>query len=289
MWKTRYASDPCMGYGILHEVVENGQEGLMVDRALFMEALRSVQEAAKASAGPMEREEIQGYFKGMELSPEQQEMVYQYILQPEGEGYPPEGAGAEPEEDGKRKPAGSRKRGGHSRHFQMYLNEVSKIPGLPEEGKMELYQRLLAGQREAVSEISTQWLKRIAEIAGEYGTARVLVEDLVQEGNMGLLLGLETVLGARGQGILDGGSRAIEQKLESFVREAMEQYRRETEGIDNSDHTILAKVNLIHEAQKVLAEDTGTIPALEELSEYTKIPVDEVRDIMALSSITSSK
>lgn len=63
----------------------------------------------------------------------------------------------------------------------------------------------------------------------------------------------------------------------------MEQYQRETEGIDSRDNTILAKVNLIHEAQKALAEDTGTIPALQELSEYTKIPVEEVRDIMALS------
>ena len=42
-------------------------------------------------------------------------------------------------------------------------------------------------------------------------------------------------------------------------------------------------LGIIHEAQKALAEDTGTIPALQELSEYTKIPVEEVRDIMALS------
>ena len=35
----------------------------MVDKALFMETLRSVQELAKASPEPMAREEIQGYFK----------------------------------------------------------------------------------------------------------------------------------------------------------------------------------------------------------------------------------
>lgn len=255
----------------------------MVDRALFMEALRSVQEIAKASAGPMAREEIKEYFKDMELSPEQQEMVYQYLVKAIREGCPAEGTGHTPAEDGAKKPAGGKK-AGYSRHFQMYLKEVSSIKGLPEGRKLELYQKLLAGERAAVSEISTQWLKRVAEIAGEYVTNRVLVEDLAQEGNMGLLLGLETMLGAKGKyGDLESGCCAIEQKLEFFVREAMEQYQRETEGIDSRDNTILAKVNLIHEAQKALAEDTGTIPALQELSEYTKIPVEEVRDIMALS------
>lgn len=254
----------------------------MVDRALFMEALRSVQEIAKASAGPMAREEIKEYFKDMELSPEQQEMVYQYIVNPIREGCPAEGMGHTHAEDGAKKPAGGKK-AGHSRHFQMYLKEVGSIKGLPEGRKLELYQKLLAGERAAVSEISTQWLKRVAEIAGEYVTNRVLVEDLAQEGNMGLLLGLETMLGKGKYGDLESGCSAIEQKLESFVREAMEQYQRETEGIDSRDNTFLAKVNLIHEAQKALAEDTGTIPALQELSEYTKIPVEEVRDIMALS------
>ena len=153
----------------------------MVDRALFMEALRSVQEIAKASAEPMAREEIKEYFKDMELSPEQQEMVYQYLVKAIREGCPAEGTGHTPAEDGAKKPAGGKK-AGYSRHFQMYLKEVSSIKGLPEGRKLELYQKLLAGERAAVSEISTQWLKRVAEIAGEYVTNRVLVEDLAQEG-----------------------------------------------------------------------------------------------------------
>ena len=47
----------------------------MVDRNIFMETLRSVQEIAKAAPEPMTREEIQDYFRDMELSSEQQEMI----------------------------------------------------------------------------------------------------------------------------------------------------------------------------------------------------------------------
>lgn len=262
-------------------------EGLMVDKTLFMETLRAVKEITKASPEPMTREEIQKFFKDMELSEEQQEMIYQYLQKPQEE---PEKE--EPEEQAKKvsgkngagKSTGSRKQSSHSQHFQMYLNEIKNIKELPEEAKMELYRGLLAGEKAAVSAISTQWLKKIADIAKSYVTSQVLVEDLVQEGNMGLLLGMEELLGAEEQQTDMGADVGVmEQKLESFVREAMERYRQETEGRNSGDHTILAKVNLVHEARKVLAEENGTIPALQELSDYTRIPVEEVRDIMALS------
>ena len=47
----------------------------MVDRITFMETLRSVQEIANLSQKPMSRKEIQSYFRDMELSGEQQEMI----------------------------------------------------------------------------------------------------------------------------------------------------------------------------------------------------------------------
>ncbi len=270
----------------------------MVDRALFMETLRAVQEIAKASPEPMGREEIQEFFKNMELSSEQQELIYQYFQKameplPERAGHSANGSeqiagktgksgrpSAEtenPESSGGRKTA-------HSKHYQMYLNEINKISDLSQEGKTELYQSLLDGEQSAVSAISAQWLKRITGIAKSYVTDRALVEDLVQEGNMGLLLGMEQLLGAGEQyRELALHSEAMERQLETYVREAMEEYRREMEGTDNGESAVLAKVNLLYEAQKVLAEENGTIPDIQELSEYTRIPADEVRDILALS------
>lgn len=293
----------------------------MVDKALFMETLRAVQEVAKASQEPMGREEIQEYFKDMELSPQQQEMIYQYFQEPmekpiseeAGQSYQQRGeagrsyqqreeagrpsqqrgearrsyqqrgeAGQSYQQTENNKSSGGRK--AHSRHYQMYLNEINHISQLSQEGKEELYRKLLEGDSSAVSVISTQWLKRITEMAGDYVTGRALVEDLVQEGNMGLLLGMEQLLGAGGQyRELALDSSAMERKLEGYVREAMEQYRQETEGTDSGENAILAKVNLLYEAQKVLAEENGTVPGMQELSDYTRIPVNEVRDIMALS------
>lgn len=254
----------------------------MVDKILFMETLRSVQEIAKASPEPMTREEIQEFFQDMELSSQQQEMIYEYLQKPKEEPKKEDTKEQRKKSSGKSIDGG--KKASHSQHFQTYLNEIKNLPEMSQEAKMELYQGLLAGEKATVSVISTQWLKRIADIAKSYVTSQVLVEDLVQEGNMGLLLGMEELLGARERyEEMATDVSSMEQKIESFVREAMEQYRQETEGRNSGDHTILAKVNLVHEARKVLAEENGTIPTLQELSDFTKISVEEVSDIIALS------
>lgn len=262
----------------------------MIDKTTFMETLRSVQDIAKTSENPLSREEIQSYFEGMELSLEQQEMIYQYLLQPDRE--PAEER--KEESQGKRKvdkTAGSKNKK-HSLPFQMYLREINGIPALSEEERQLLYQRLFAGEKEVISGISHQWLRKIAETAESYAGGKALLEDLVQEGSMGLLLGLEQLVKEQEESageikqkeIMSAGVETVEKRLELFVKEAMESFCQEMESADYNENTILAKVNLIHEAQKMMAEENGTIPTMQELSQYTRIPVEEIRDILSLAS-----
>lgn len=272
----------------------------MVDKITFMETLRSVQEIARTGAEPMTKEEIQSYFQDMDLTQEQQDMVYQYLSRPQEEAVKEQmentsGNGKEKDSLEEKRSKSKAEKGktagktfsksGHSQHFQMYLREIEGIAVLGEEEKLELYRKLLSGEKGVIAAISGQWLKRIIEMAEPYITDRVLLEDLVQEGNMGLLLGLEELPAGWREEDQDifSDCRRLEQRLESFVKEAMSQYRQEMDGTDSGENTILAKVNLVYEARKVLAEETGTIPTLEELSEYTRIPRKEIGDILALS------
>ncbi len=47
--------------------------------------------------------------------------------------------------------------------------------------------------------------------------------------------------------------------------------------------TILARVNLLHEATKALAEEYGRIATIEELSDFTHMSVEEIRMYVDLS------
>lgn len=275
----------------------------MVDKITFMDTLHSVQDIMKASPSPMAKEEIQAYFKDMDLSKEQQEMIYQFLQMPQEESMGNVDEWEEESADTKknsgadssfRANSSSRAKGKppqkqQNPHFQMYLKEISAIPALTEEQQNLLYRRLLAGEEAATEEISHQWLKKVIKIAREYVTPRVFLEDLVQEGNISLLVGLGQLRGKAAEyGIDEAGSlgsaqqKRVEKCLEEFIREGMEQYRRELEGEADSENTILAKVSLLHEARKALAEENGTDPTVEELCEYTRIPPQEIADILDL-------
>lgn len=54
----------------------------MIDRNTFLETLREVAAIASASDGPLSAEEIHRYFADMELSEEQEKLVYEYLKLP---------------------------------------------------------------------------------------------------------------------------------------------------------------------------------------------------------------
>lgn len=244
----------------------------MLDKIAFMETLHSVQEVARTSLTPLSKEEIQTYFKDMELTKEQEEMVYQYLLHPqeetvsESEDEPETENGAENGAEAER---------AVSARFQMYLDELGDIPMISKEQEALLYEKLAQGEEQAIAELSTQWLKHVVEIASSYKADELLLDDMVQEGNIGLLMGLQSLLGKE-----ESNPKKI---LEQFVREAIENYAEEESGEGEQENTILAKVSLVHEAKETLAKELGSEPSIRQLAEYTRISEEEISDIVSLA------
>lgn len=227
----------------------------MLDQNAFRETLHLVQEVAAALDHPMSREEVLYYFRDMELDEEQKELVYGFVCQPAG----------------KKAPA----RENSTAHFQMYMQEVSGISRLDQEQEQQLYQRLLAGDGDVIEAISRQWLSRIVTMAREYQSDRFCLDDLVQEGNMGLLMALHEYLGQR-------DTRELEKRLVEAVMDALEAFVGAESGCSQQEETILAKVSLLHEAKKFLMDQSGEEPTLEELADYTRLSLQEINDIMEL-------
>lgn len=248
----------------------------MLDKIAFMETLHSVQEVARTSLTPLSKEEIQTYFKDMELTKEQEEMVYQYLLHPQEETVSesedePE---AENEEENGTENGAEAERAVSAR-FQMYLDELGDIPVISKEQEALLYEKLAQGEEKAIAELSTQWLKQVVEIASSYKADELLLDDMVQEGNIGLLMGLQSLLGKE-----ESNPKKI---LEQFVREAIEKYAEEESGEGEQENSILAKVSLVHEAKETLGKELGSEPSIRQLAEYTRIPEEEIADIVSLA------
>lgn len=187
----------------------------MLDRNTFMETLRSVAEIRRTSTEPLSKEEILKYFEGMELTEEQTEMIYQYLL------LPPEVQTAEPEPEEEEEPQRIVEESEEENiYFKMYLEELEQIEEMSEEEMQAAYKKLLAGDTSVIEAISESWLRSIAELAIPYAAQGANLQDVIQEGNMGLLLKLYDLAGA-------GEVAAVDAILEGAVSAAMIAYTEE--------------------------------------------------------------
>lgn len=264
----------------------------MIDKNLFIETLHEVAELARTSGQPMTREEIRKYFGDMNLSAQQEEMVYGYMNLPQAteehiEGnmqeHVEENTGGKTQDYAEKEPKEGESAQGitaeklsDSAYYQMYLNEVKEKTVSTDTQQHVLYEKLADGNTEVAAQIMDNWLMRVIDFAKYYNPDSVNAQDLIQEGNMALWTALGQIPdGMRGED--------IENYLTEKVREAMENYIREVTGTFDRTQAVLGKAALLHEAQELLAKENGQEPSLRQLSEYTHIPAEEIRDILAIT------
>ncbi len=187
----------------------------MLDRNAFMETLRSVAEIQRTSTEPLSKEDILKYFDGMELTEEHLEMIYQYLQ------LPPEVQTAEPEPEEEEEPQQIVEEPEEENvYFKMYLEDLDAIEEMSAEEMQAAYDKLLAGDASVIGAISESWLRSIAQLAIPYAAQGANLQDVIQEGNMGLLIKLSELVGA-------GNVPAMDAVLEGAVSAAMIAYTEE--------------------------------------------------------------
>lgn len=272
----------------------------MIDQERFMEALAGLVDYAQATGGVLSKQEIEGSFEGMELSEKQKEMVYGYLLEkkirvqgmlmPEtGEGAQKEQNEEEGQEAGEEPRQAQRARQGQgmaeeagedtgedSRYLQMYLEELDGLAPVTEGERLALAMRLLAGEEKVFEELLNATLHEVVKIAKSYGGRGVYLEDLIQEGNIALMQVLKEMTGRKKQ----------EEPLayiHEYVKYRIASYIDEQSAGEDEEARIVAKLGLLHEAAKYMAKENGVLPNAKELADYTKLPVEEIEELVQLS------
>lgn len=253
----------------------------MLDRAVFMETLREVAEIAASAAQPLSREEILDYFRDMELDESQKELVFNYILTPHDETKPDdaddvqETAAQDISED-------SDKFMQNSLMFQMYLEEMQKLRKYSDVEMQNMYKRLCKGDSSVIPILSESWLETVYEMAKKHLSDKYSLEDVIQEGNIGLFIELDKICKEKRTCDVAGC-------LADAVEQAMKAYISEITGLENSENTIVGKVQLVNEARKYLMEQNSVEPSNVELAEFTRIPEGELADILNLAKKAQKK
>jgi RNA polymerase primary sigma factor len=279
----------------------------MNDKNKFQEMLKDILEVAKVQGNHLNIEEVKTLFGDMELNDTQYEQIFAYLAanQIKINGYLEKnfassisqyaeviGAGEQDESieteiseetqedtvdtEENEKPKDSSKQK-DSVYLAMYLEDLSGIKAVTPEEEQELFARIIKGDNLAKSRLIEGYLTNVVNIARNYINRGTLLEDLIQEGNIGLMSCMEDI-----------STVSDTNKIKEFILDNIKNYIEAAIGmeLDSSsfENRILDKIKFISEAAKDLSEDLGRDPDVFELSDKTKVSLEEIRDLLSMSA-----
>lgn len=165
-------------------------------------------------------------------------------------------------------------------YYEIYLEELEEIIPLMDGEEPELLAGLLNGDVTVKSRLIEGYLKTALELARGYEGRGLSLGDLVQEANVALALAAETYTGGN-------FSQYAQKQIEEALHQALEKQSLE----QKAEEEVAARVNVLQEVSRVLAEELGREATIEELAAKMKMTVEEIRDIMkvTLNALSVSK
>ncbi|MDD3337344.1 MAG: sigma-70 family RNA polymerase sigma factor [Lachnospiraceae bacterium] len=169
---------------------------------------------------------------------------------------------------------------GASDPVRLYLREIGMYPLLTKEKEMELAQRKNEGDKAAFDELINCNLRLVVSIAKKYTGRGLTFLDLIQEGNLGLIKGIEKYDVTKGFKVSTYVTWWIKQ---SITRSLADKSR-----IIRVPVHMVEEINKVVRAQKSLTLELGYEPNHKELAEHLQISEDRLLEIIQYASDSSS-
>lgn len=248
----------------------------MNDKQLFREKLAGILQAAEEKKRCMSVDEIDRYFQDDGLSEEQKNLVYEYLLSQKinVKGY------QEEENESVQVPEKHINFSvDEERYLKEYLEELHIISNEKEMERIQLFDQVISGDTLAKSRLVELYLPVVVDIAKDMYHPDVFLGDLIQEGNVSLLLSMD--LFQNPDEADEVICREIRQGIKNLIEEQTDQKRR--------DQAMVEKVQYLEEGIKTLTEDNEKKVSVEELAFYLEMSEEEIQDILRLAGEEGSK
>ena len=117
------------------------------------------------------------------------------------------------------------------------------------------------------------YLLDVVEIAKEMYHPEVFLGDLIQEGNVGLIMGIEMI----------SENAGAHEFIVSQIKESIQALIEEHTELKNRDKKMVEKVSLLDESITNLTEELGRKVSIDELAVYMGMDEEEILDILKLT------
>ena len=217
----------------------------MSDKLGFSEKLEALVEVAKANGMSIWKDDVEAHFGDYELTEEQIGLVFDYLL------------------------AQKISVKGYLKNDSVVEEAKPLIPLTEEEVQ---YLRAYEKELESFDEEGplAAGLRAVVALAKEWKHPDVFLGDLIQEGNVGVMLAVNNGEESH-QVIMESAKSSMQMLLESQAE------------VKIQDQKMVDKVNELDEQIKKLTEEMGRKISIDELSQFIEVSEEEIEDILKLA------
>ncbi len=257
----------------------------------FLESLEKLVEFGNSKKGVVDITDVNKFFAGMEITVEQMEVVYQYLeekkidvltivdenfveddllLEPASDDFEDE------DEENIDLDAIDLLEGiGTEDPVRMYLKEIGTVPLLTAEEELRLAKRKSEGDPIAKERLIEANLRLVVSIAKRYTGRGMSFLDLVQEGNLGLIKGVEKFDYDKGFKLSTYATWWIRQSVTRALADQARTIRVPVHMVET--------INRMSKMQRKLTLELGYEPSTGELANALDMTEDKVLEIMQIA------
>lgn len=160
--------------------------------------------------------------------------------------------------------------------FYLYLREIAKEDVLSTEDESSLAMRIKQGDNLALEKLTKANLKFVVSVAKQYQHRGLTLPDLINEGNLGLMLAAQKFDASKGFRFITYAVWWIRQSMINAIAEKARAIKIPRKQAEN--------LNKIRNASRMLEQKLEREPSLEELSEQTNLPEEKIAALLGVSN-----
>lgn len=156
--------------------------------------------------------------------------------------------------------------------LEKYLSEIGKEELLSIDEEVELAQQIKKGDKKALDKLTKANLRFVVSVAKQYQNQGLNLEDLINEGNVGLIKAAERFDETRGFKFI---SYAVWWIRQSILQAIADQSR-----LVRIPQNQIGSVNKINRLLSKFEQENERHPSIDEISEHIGIPMDRIDEVL---------
>ncbi|MCI9558601.1 RNA polymerase sigma factor RpoD [Clostridiaceae bacterium] len=261
----------------------------------FLEKLKKLVEVAKTKHNALDVAEINDFFMGDNLTPDQMEQIYSYLeerridvipvmddsllaeepLLLDDDDFVGDDSFLKEAEDIDLDAVDLLEGIGTEDPVRMYLKEIGTVPLLSADEELVLARRKAEGDEHAKERLIEANLRLVVSIAKRYTGRGMSFLDLVQEGNLGLIKGVEKFDYTKGYKLSTYATWWIRQSVTRALADQARTIRVPVHMVET--------INKMSKMQRKLTLELGYEPSVAELADALDMSEEKVMEIMQIA------